>query len=196
MLAFFVSLENAEFNAALAAVRRGRVDRFAEMTERLRQLGVSVSEEPSLGADAPESLGRRHLAAMIVRAGAAASLEDAFRRYLADHGRVNVPKKRLAAAEALALVRAAGGVAAWAHPSYHCDERRLRELRTLGLGAVETEYPNMAPGRRRELRSLAKALELAVTGGSDCHGPGRRTVGACTISSEELAQVRERAGAN
>jgi predicted metal-dependent phosphoesterase TrpH len=102
-----------------------------------------------------------------------------------------VPKKRVPVAEALALVRGAGGVAAWAHPSYDCTVDGLAELRSWGLGAVEALYPNTIRARARQLRAWAGALGLAVTGGSDCHGPGRRGVGSCTVSAEELGRLRQ-----
>ncbi len=188
LLAYFVNPDDPALNAALEKVRRGRVERFHAMVERLRELGVSIADVEL--ETIPDTLGRRHLAEMIVKAGRAGSVREAFRRYLLDGGRVDVPKKRLPIAEALALVRAAGGVAAWAHPDYHCDQRRLAELRTLGLGGVEVEYPDTAPGRRRELRTWAAAIGLAITGGSDCHGPGRRAVGACSVSAEELERLR------
>ena len=188
LLAYFVALDDPALNAALEAVRRDRVERFRAMVERLRLLGVSVDEKELLTI--PDTLGRPHLAEMIVKAGKASSVREAFRRYLLDNGRVNVPKKRLPVAEALTLVRAAGGVAAWAHPGYHCDQRRLVELRALGLGGIEIEYPDTPPSRRRELRAWAATLGLAVTGGSDCHGPGRRTVGTCSVSDEELERLR------
>ena len=37
--------------------------------------------------------------------------------------------------------------------------------------------------------------DLAITGGSDCHGPEniRRPIGACTICSEELETLRQKA---
>jgi predicted metal-dependent phosphoesterase TrpH len=121
-------------------------------------------------------------------------VREAFRRYLGDGGAVAVPKKRLPAGEALVLVRAAGGVAAWAHPSYDCQRESLAELRRWGLGAVEAECPGLRRGRSLELRRWAGELGLAVSGGSDCHGPGRRAVGACTVSAEEVEHLRQRVG--
>ena len=130
-----------------------------------------------------------------MRARRVGSVREAFARYLKDDGRASVPKLRLPVAEAIALVRGAGGVAAWAHPSYDCTRETLAELRRLGLGAVEAEYPTTRPTRVRELRGLARELGLAVTGGSDCHGPDqpRRGVGACGISAEELDALRRMA---
>jgi predicted metal-dependent phosphoesterase TrpH len=192
LLAYFVAEEDAPLAAALARVRASRAERFREMVERLRGLGVSVEEDERAGP-APDALGRRYLAELLVRQGRVSTVREAFARYLGDHGRVAVPKLMVPVAEALALVRGAGGVAAWAHPAYDCALEALRELTALGLGAVEVEYPGTRPTRSKELRSWAQALGLAVSGGSDCHGPGPRPIGACTVSAEELEQLRRRA---
>jgi predicted metal-dependent phosphoesterase TrpH len=192
LLGYFVALDHPGLNAALEVVRLHRVQRFAEMLERLRRCGVSLVD-----ADAPlptsSALGRRHLAQLLVNAGCVSTVQEAFRRYLGERGGVAVPKKRIAVAEAVALVRAAGGVAAWAHPSYDVTRDDLAELRELGLRAVEAAYPDFRGSRVRQLRAWADDLGLAVTGGSDCHGPGRRAIGTCTVSTAELDRLRQMA---
>jgi hypothetical protein len=192
LLGYFVALDHVGLTAALEDIRRHRVERFREMIERLRGHGVSLAEEEQCVQGSPEALGRRHLAEMLVRARRVATVREAFQRYLGDRGGVAVPKKRLPVAEALALVGDAGGVAAWAHPPYDCTQEHLAELRDLGLGAVEVEYPDVRRSRVLELRGWAERLGLAATGGSDCHGPGRRGVGSCTISAPEFERLRER----
>ena len=129
---------------------------------------------------------------MLVQAKKADTVRNTLRRYLGDHGRATVPKTRLPVADAIALVRGATGVAVWAHPTYDCNKDSLLELRQMGLGAVEAEYPAFAAGRTKELRGLAQELGLAVTGGSDCHGPDQpnRAIGAGSISHDELLQLR------
>ena len=192
LLAYFVALDHAGLSAALEQIRRHRVDRFREMLERLRRRGVSLEGEEQRVQGSPDALGRRHLAEMLVRARRVATVREAFVRYLSDKGDIAVPKQRLPVAEALALGADAGGVAAWAHPPYDCSLEALAELRDWGLRAVEVEYPDVRRSRSLELRSWADKLGLAVSGGSDCHGPGRRCVGFCTISAAEFAQLRPR----
>ena len=191
LLAYFVRPEGALL-AALDRLCLHRAARFRHMVERLRGCGVSLDEGELDKRAAPGSLGRRHLAELLVRSRRVGSVREAFARYLKDDGRAAVPKLRLPVAEAIALVRGAGGVAAWAHPSYDCTREALIDLRSLGLGAVEAEYPTMRPARSRELRVWTQELGLAVTGGSDCHGPDepRRAVGACGVSAAELDVLR------
>jgi predicted metal-dependent phosphoesterase TrpH len=193
LLAYFVDPDQADLAQALARLRQQRAERFGEMVRRLRALGVSIPEGGAVSfPGSPDALGRRHLAELLVRQGRVSTLREAFTRYLGERGTVAVPKVRLPVAEAIALVRRAGGVAAWAHPAYDCTRESLAELGALGLGAVEVEYPDTRLARRQELRSWAGELGLAVTGGSDCHGPGRRGVGACTVSATELEELRRR----
>ena len=190
LLAYFVRPDCPALTAALVRIRRHRIDRFHEMVRRLRTCGVELNSDDLAAVNGPETLGRRHLAEMLVQAGKVGSIREAFSRYLKDGGRAEAPKVRLPVAEALALVRGAGGVSAWAHPSGDCTPETLAELRAWGLNAIEVEYPEMKRSRTLELRRWAAALGLAVTGGSDCHGPGKREIGCCIISDEELACLR------
>jgi predicted metal-dependent phosphoesterase TrpH len=197
LLGYFVDTDNGPLVAALERLRTDRAARFWEMADRLRGRGVAVDDRELRAFAAAETgtLGRRNLAEFLVKTRQAGSVREAFARYLGDRGRASVPKIRLPVADAIALVRGAGGVAAWAHPSYDCTRETLSELRGMGLRAVEVEYPATRPGRRRELRGLARELGLVVTGGSDCHGPDqpRRAVGTCSISMDELEQLRHSA---
>jgi predicted metal-dependent phosphoesterase TrpH len=154
---------------------------------------VRLESEAAVAGNA--SLGRRHVAQLLIRARKARSIREAFARYLGDGGRATVPKARLPAAEAIALVRGAGGVAALAHPPYDCSGAVVTELGHAGLQALEVEYPGFRAAWTRQLRTWAADLGLGVTGGSDCHGPGRqRPLGARTVTAAELYALREMAG--
>ncbi len=192
LLAYFIDPEEPALNAALAQARRERETRYAEMVDRLRACGVTLG--PEARTDVPEALGRRHLAEALVKAGRVATVREAFRQYLRDGGRAAVPKRRPPVAEMLALVRGAGGVGSWAHPSDSCDLDALIELRGLGLGAVEVEYPDIRGSRARTLRAWVAQLGLEVSGGSDCHGPGPRAIGCRSVTAADLERLRARAG--
>jgi len=192
LLGYFVLLDNGPLTCALRRLAEHRAGRFRAMIDRLGQAGVCLVEEDLARLPASESLGRRHLAELLVKARLTATVGEAFARYLADGGPAAVPKLRLPVGEAIALVRGAGGVASWAHPAYHSIGETVGELSGLGLQALEVVYPGLRRARESELRSLAAAHGLAVTGGSDCHGPGRagRTVGACSVTDDELGALR------
>jgi predicted metal-dependent phosphoesterase TrpH len=176
--------------SALAHIRERRVERYQEMVRRLRAAGVALDAQGRSTDPAPDAVGRRHLAEWLVRSGQVATVREAFARYLKDGLPAAAPKWRLPVAEAIGLVRAAGGVASWAHPPAATSFEQFAELRRLGLGAIEVEFADIRRARNRQLREFAAKLGLAVSGGSDCHGPGPREVGSCSISAEELERLR------
>jgi predicted metal-dependent phosphoesterase TrpH len=189
LLAYFVDGDDGALARALSDLRRARSERFLAMVERLRRCGVSIEPGPL-----PPAPGRRHLAEMLVHAGKVGSVREAFSRFLRDGGPADAPKRCLPAEEALALVRRAGGVAGRAHPSYHSWRDDLAAMQTLGLRAVEVEYPGVKRHFARQLRDWAADRGLAVTGGSDCHGPGGHAPGSWSVSAAELAALRLMAG--
>lgn len=190
VLGYFFREEDDSLRKALDRLREERRTRFHDMIDRLRGRGLKLDTRELENRHTAPVLGRRHVARVLVESGGVASEREAFARYLGDDQQAEAVVG-LSAAEAIALVRGAGGVAAWAHPPYDCTPQTLAELRRLGLQAVEAEYA----GRRRswagQLRAWARELGLAVTGGSDCHGPGPRSVGAAGVTVEEMERLRE-----
>jgi 3',5'-nucleoside bisphosphate phosphatase len=140
LLGYFVRPDDGALGAALRDLRASRRERLLEMARRLKALGADV-ERDAAALPAEVAVGRRHLARLLIDRGHARSIHHAFTRWLAAPELAGVPKRRLPAAEALARVRDAGGVASWAHPPADLDLRALEELRALGLRAVECVYP-------------------------------------------------------
>lgn len=196
LLGYFVCLEDSALADALQTLCDGRTWRYREMLGRLRAEGVDLPADEAETTPLTHAPGRRHLAELLVRQHKAATVREAFSRYLHDGGRAVVPKLLLPVAEAIRRVREAGGVASWAHPPENCTLAELTELRDMGLGAVEAEYPSFRGKRVQALRDWAGQLGLCVTGGSDCHGPDvcRRAVGASSVTGQELAALRARSG--
>ena len=106
---------------------------------------------------------------------------EAFDRFLRSGGPAHVPRRRLPVEEAIAMVRAAGGIAVIAHPHTLSPpggdwEGELRRLRSLGIEGIECYYSRFAPGDVQRFLSLARTLGLLVTGGSDFHGASKPDV--------------------
>ena len=193
LLGYFFRADDKALQAALSTLQADRVGRFHEMVARLRLLRVHLPDEMIASTvTAAGTLGRRNLAVLLVRAGKAATVSEAFQRFLGDRGPAVVPKRRLPVGEAIGLVRGAGGVAAWAHPTYDCTKVTLDELRDVGMQAIEVDFPSCRPSQSRQLRAWAAELGMAISGGSDCHGPepAGRGVGIHGVTAAELTALR------
>lgn len=192
LLGYFVDPDHAALCAGLSRLCAARRERYHEIAERLRGCGASIDDAALRAADGGGSLGRRNLATLLFESGQVGSVREAFDRYLADGGPADVPKQRLPLDEAIGLVRGAGGVSSLAHPLPSLTRVNLQALRDRGLQAVEADYPTHRPARSSELRSWAADLGLAVTGGSDCHGPDppRRGIGCRGVTAEELSILK------
>jgi predicted metal-dependent phosphoesterase TrpH len=142
------------------------------------------------------SLGRRHVAALLVAGGFARDRRDAFLRIMGPIAGEIIPKYFLPLEDAIALVHAAGGVCSLAHPPAGLTDAEFRELAIAGLDALEVEYPWNRRSYANRLREVAARHGFAVTGGSDCHGrePRRCAVGSRAIGLSELDALRRLSG--
>jgi hypothetical protein len=170
VLVYFLEPGEGPLQDELVRLQDVRDRRNEIMCERL---GLSYddlqAEAGGIGA------GRPHAAALLVRAGRADSIQDAFDRWLGKGKPGYVEKSRLAPADAMRLAVASGGVPVLAHPlSLDLEPAALRsaidELQSLGLQGMECEYGRYAPEDRAGLKDLAASLGLVATGGSDHHG--------------------------
>ena len=127
-------------------------------------------------------LGTRQFAEDLVRFGYAASVPDAYDRYLGRNGTAYVknPLTYPDMEQVVQAILAAGGIPVLAHLFYYgmndLDNHRFvgqfREL-TGDKGAMETEYAEYTPGQcERLLKEFARPYGLMESCASDFHGVG------------------------
>jgi predicted metal-dependent phosphoesterase TrpH len=148
-----------------------RRERAAAMVERLAELGLPITLPAMEGNRAP---GRPHLAAAMVAAGYATSMDEVFDRWLGDHGPAYVPYAEFSAADGIRLLRDCGAVPVWAHPYLFRGgtvETVLPRLVEAGLMGLEVYHPSHSPSDVRRLEAFCQRYGLVMTGGSDYHGP-------------------------
>ena len=176
LLAYLFDPDEPELARERELVRDDRVPRARAMVDKLRELGVPVTWEQVARIAGDGSVGRPHVASAMVEAGVVPTVDEAFTdEWLGDGGRAYVAKHELDPFEAIRLVKAAGGVAVWAHPAAASRGRILpesafAELAAAGLDGVEVDHTDHDELTRARLRALADELGLLVTGSSDYHG--------------------------
>lgn len=204
ILGYFINHHYEGLQAQLAVLQQARASRNPAMIAKLQELGVAITLAEVEAVAGGGQLGRPHIAQVLVRKGYARDFQDAFDRFIGNHGPAYVKKFRFPPADAIKMIREAGGLAVLAHPftleygSRQHLQAILQELQSYGLAAVEAFYPEHTPEQQKLYQELAAELGLLVTGGSDYHGeikpkvqmgqigPGRY------IPYELLADLRQR----
>ena len=116
ILGFGMDPDDAAFEAALADQRDRRRQRFERTVDRLRELGLSIDAQvATIDRTDDDALGRPTVARALIDAGYAESVEDAFRRLLSWGSPAYIPRDGMGPAEAIAAIRAAGGLPVLAH---------------------------------------------------------------------------------
>ncbi len=176
VLVYFVDDDTSPLGSELVRLRQDRRRRNLALVDRLAALGIPLTYDQVVAqAGGEEGVGRPHVAQVLVQLGVAASIDDAFDRYLAAGRPGFVAKARLDAADVAGLARRSGGVAVLAHPySLGLDgpdlARVVEGLAGAGFAGLEAVYGRYSPRQRQELGNLARRFDLVPTGGSDHHG--------------------------
>lgn len=176
VLGYYIDCRDEVFLKRLNDLRSTREKRNGRIISRLQELGVQITLEEvvaGLGRDLrpDESVGRPHMADVLVSKGYAKDMRDAFDRYLGEDAPAYVSVPRISPKEACGWIREAGGAPVLAHPGIYGDDdlvrRILEEAKPAGIEVFHSDH-----GRAEEERYLTMADQygLIVTGGSDFHG--------------------------
>ena len=127
------------------------------------------------------------------------SVGEAFATLLIPGGPYYVRSSNTPVDMAIEMIRAAGGVAVFAHSLARrrgrvVEPTVIEDLAGRGLGGVEVDHPDHAPEDRELLRGLAARHDLLTTGSSDYHGRNKTTpIAAETTGADVLDALLERA---
>ena len=175
ILGYFLDWQDSDLLARLKTLREGRHRRNPLIIERLQALGIDITYDEVRALAGTDSIGRPHIARVLMDKHVVATAKEAFDRFLAEGKPAYVPRELPSPADAISWIKAAHGLAVLAHPTWvKVAEQSLidlvRQLKADGLDGVEVYYSTHAVRQTREYLSLAQQLGLLVTGGSDFHG--------------------------
>lgn len=170
--------DSGSLRHGLAGLRTLREERAREIGRRLAKYGIPGSFEAARRTAGEGMVTRTHFAQCLFEAGLAASLRDAFDRYLAQGKPGYVATRWADLAEAVGWVRAAGGVAVIAHPQRYkltgsWLRRLLGEFREMGGAGLEVVSGTAPPGEVQSSAEYARRFGLLASSGSDFHGPAQ-----------------------
>ncbi|MCG3778070.1 MAG: 3',5'-nucleoside bisphosphate phosphatase [Nitrospira sp.] len=204
ILGYFLNWQDPTLNQRLGTLRASRHSRNPQIIERLRTLGLDVTYEEVKTLAGTDAVGRPHIARLLMEKHYVESAKEAFDRYLANGRPAYVARELPQPAEAITWIKAAGGVAVLAHPTWATSagedlEPLLATLKSTGLGGIEVHYSTHTKRQTTKYLGLAKKLDLLITGGSDFHGITKPDVevgigrGGLKVSEKLLEPLRKAA---
>jgi len=167
-----------ELAAGLHSIRLGRMERAQRMAADLARHGIAGAYE---GADSyaanKQMVGRTHFARWLVAQGHAPDMRTTFKRFLTPGHPGYVDHEWTSLENAVAWIRASGGMAVIAHPGRYALKAHqllvlLNDFRALGGEGIEVITGSHHPSEYGKFADLARAFSLKASRGADFHAPG------------------------
>lgn len=181
ILGYFIDWQNNSFIRKLDEISRVREERAREILKKLRKHSVDISDDELFEWSGPGCVGRLHIAHLLFKKGYTSSIGEAFARYIGNGGSCYVRKFKLTPEEAVDIIKKVGGISVVAHPKTIAIQDKSTEdiiasLVKAGVRGIEVYHPDHSCGDEEGFKSLAKKHNLLITGGSDCHGFGKKEI--------------------
>jgi predicted metal-dependent phosphoesterase TrpH len=178
ILGLFLPEDSGPLADVLLELRARRSKRNEKIVDKLRALGMDISKDEVREQARGESVGRPHIASVMLRRGHVSCVQEAFKRYLGYNGKAYLPKEVLHPREAVRALVEAGATVCLAHPmlrKYPSGwlQAFTAKLVDYGLTAIEVWHSEHSEADVRACLSLARRFNLGVSGGSDYHGANK-----------------------
>ncbi|MDA8441955.1 MAG: PHP domain-containing protein [Peptococcaceae bacterium] len=200
ILGYYPDLHAPSLLTALSALRQARTARVKYILDKLAAIGLPLEETRVFAIAGSGSVGRPHIAQAMQEKGYVADIKDAFNRYIGVGQPAYVDRYKLTPQEGIEIIRQAKGIAVLAHPGLIGRDELLPKFIKAGLQGIEVYHSSHSAAMEAKYANLALELNLAITGGSDYHGGGRKagvelgqpSVSIATVYS--LMQFKEEIG--
>ena len=189
VLGFLMDLQHAGLVQHLAEQQARRVARVFEMVKRLAAAGVSISAEDVLQLAGEGTVGRPHVARILMKRGYVTTTQEAFAKYIGPNNPGFVPGSPLRPARVISVIRDAGGVPVLAHPIYLKRDDLIERFVHEGLAGLEVYHSSHTPEQILHYEQMADRLKLLKTGGSDFHGESSKEGVAVGMTRTPYTQV-------
>ena len=202
VLGYFLDPRARSLLTFLDDSRTDRLRRARVMCERLSELGAPVDFDAlvarSGGPNSGKAIARPLVAKALLEAGHVQGIQEAFDRFLSEGQPAFCPRVGASPADVVRVITAAGGIASLAHPGPLGRDELIDALVEDGLAAIECFHSDHDGPTTDRYLAMARRLGLAVTGGSDFHGPAARRAeqfGRVSLPSEYYQELIARAAA-
>ncbi len=165
------------------------------MVEKLIELyGFPISFDDILNQVQGETIGRPHIARMLVSKKLINDEKEAFEKYIGTDCPAYIKRYHITPKEAVELIKNAGGVPVLAHPGLLPEPDLMEKVLNVGIQGIEAYHSKHTQDQADYYSAVAKSHGLVITGGSDCHGNlfnGLPIVGDVCVGMETVNELRK-----
>lgn len=178
ILGYGIDLNNSALNKKMIDLRDNSINSVLPIMEQIkRDYGIKFSyNDIKELVNTNHNLGRPDLAKLCIKYGYAATVQDAFDKYLIDaYNKTRQNSKGLQYQECFELIINSGGIPVLAHPkSLELIEKEflilLKEMISCGLKGIEVYHSSHSKKEINYYLEIANKYDLLISGGSDFHG--------------------------
>lgn len=193
ILGYFIDINNLFLNRLLDHIKEVRMNRILEILSKLQKMGVDITVNDLEMNNNFQSIGRAHIAKILVDKGYSSSFKGAFHNYLAKDKSAYVDRSKVPYKDVLKIVKDCGGIPVLAHPGKTYKgiftDKLIKDLKVYGLMGIEVFHPSHNINQVSQFYNLSKKYNLAITGGSDFHcinSNNNINIGSCGLSQDLL----------
>lgn len=194
ILGYYIDFKKDWFLEKLEFLRDTRTRRAQQIIGKLNELAINITIEDVLSISGEGAVGRMHIARALLEKKYILSIPEAFQKYIGKGKYAYVKKYRITPKEAIDMIGKLGGISVLAHPQIMNQDDLIPQMVKQGLGGIEVYHSDHTPEGTARYLELAKRYNLAITGGSDCHGMGKGKVlmGTVKVPYELVEELKNR----
>lgn len=170
ILGYFIDHRHDQLVNRLLELKESRQERARKMVRKLNAMGFNIKLDRVAELARGDLMGRPHIAQALIEKGYVFSIREAFDKLIGYGKPGYVARYKFLPAEAIQVIKAAGGVPVLAHPGLLGNDRVVEQVLALGVEGVEVYYPDHSENQVQKYLDMARRRGLLVTGGSDYHG--------------------------
>ena len=167
LLGYDFDLNNPGIHQLCLRHQKRRASRNQAILAKLSEAGMPISYEELLAKAQGNTIGRPHIAQLMVEKGYVKNLREAFNHYIGEGRKCYDPGEPFTVEEAIVVLHNAGGKAFVAHPQLLPEEFPIHDLLKLPFDGLECYYSRLF---KKSWVEIAQGRGWIMSGGSDFHG--------------------------
>lgn len=185
VLGYAFDLSNPALTRFCQKLQADRTERNHKILAKLAKIDLPVSMAEITERFPLGTIGRPHIANLMVEKGYVKTMQKAFERFLGEKKRCYVGDLTVTVPQAIDVIHEAGGFAVLAHP-HGFRAKVLNALCDMPFDGIEVYYGQLSLKQEHPILSIALRKNWLITGGSDFHGEKKSYHGlGCSFTPHE-----------